>query len=332
MAIGEAGRMRLYRDYAAPPDLKGAVVAIGNFDGLHRGHRALIGETRRIARASGRPFAVVTFEPHPRSVFQPDLPPFRLTPLRSKLRLLASLGADATFCLRFNRSLSAKPADRFVADVLVDGLGVHHVVVGYDFAFGHRRSGNAEVLAALGERHGFAVTVMEPVTHDDDVCSSTIIRVNLETGRIRRAAALLGHWWELEGRVRGGHRRGRQLGFPTANLHLKPGALRPALGVYAVRMGWDRPDGGTVWHDAVANLGRRPTFDGTGVVLEVHLFDFAGDLYGRHVRVAFVEHLRAERRFPGLEALKAQIAADSAEARRLLALPENRTDAFAAVA
>ena len=317
--------MRVLRDYAAPPDLRGAAVAIGNFDGVHRGHRALFRRTREIAAATGRPFAVLTFEPHPRQVFLPDAPPFRLTPFRSKLRLIAAEGADAIFCLRFNRALYGKPADRFIADVLVDGIGIRHAVVGYDFAFGFRRSGRAETLVQAGGEHGFDVTVVEPVTHQDDVCSSTIIRVNLETGRIRRAAQLLGHWWEVEGRIRGGDRRGRTIGFPTANLHLRPSALRPALGVYAVRLAIDAGDGSAPeWRDGVANLGRRPTFGGDGVVLEVHLFDFAGDLYGRHVRVAFVEHLRPERKFAGLDALKAQIAADGARARELLALPENR--------
>jgi riboflavin kinase/FMN adenylyltransferase len=178
-----------------------------------------------------------------------------------------------------------------------------------------------------GEKHGFRVSVIEPVMHENDVCSSTIIRVDLGGGRPRRAAELLGHWWEIEGRVRGGFKRGRTIGFPTLNLHLAPSAFRPKLGVYAVHVGLV-DEHRTEWYTGAANLGRRPTVDGKGIVLEVHIFDFEGDLYGRQVRVAFVEHLRAERKFDGLEALRAQIAKDCKAARALLARPENALDAY----
>jgi len=320
--------MRIVRDYRHLPEaLKGAVAAIGNFDGLHRGHRALIGHAREAAKAAGAPLGVVTFEPHPRRVFAPASPPFRLTPFRSKARILASLGVEALFALRFVPDLYRKPAEAFVADVLVAGLGLGHVVIGYDFVFGKDRGGDAEVMRQCAARHGFGLSVIEPVMHEDDVCSSTIIRVDLEGGRARRAAELLGHWWEIEGRVRGGDRRGRTIGFPTANLHLSPGAFRPALGVYAVHVGIDGPNG-TTWHTGAANLGRRPTVDGQGIVLEVHVFDFSGDLYARQVRVAFVEHLRPERRFDGLEALKAQIGRDCEQARAVLARPENALTAY----
>ncbi len=321
--------MRLLRDYRNPPAaLRGAVVAIGNFDGVHRGHQALLADCRRKAEALGRPFVVLTFEPHPRRVFNPDTPPFRLTPFRTRVRRLRAAGVEALFALRFNAALHGKTAEEFVRDVLVDGLAARHVVVGYDFVFGHRRSGDADLLRRAGEQHGFEVTVLEPVTHQDDVCSSTIVRVNLESGRVRRAAELLGHWWELEGRVRGGDQRGRQLGFPTLNLHLPADALKPSLGVYAVHVSIVGEDGSDDWRAGAANLGRRPTFDGTGVILEVHILDYSGDLYGRRVRVAFVEHIRPERKFDGLEALKAQIDADCLEARRILAPPENAVGAF----
>ena len=311
--------MRLIRDYGKTPEaLKGAVLALGNFDGVHRGHRALIEATKAIAEGIAAPSGVLTFEPHPRRRFQPDAPAFRLTPFRSKCRRLDELGVDLLAAVRFNRALFEKTAEQFVGDVLVAGLGVRHVVIGYDFVFGHKRSGSAATLFELGAKHDFDVTIVDPVTHEDDVCSSTIIRVNLQSGLARRAAELLGHWWEVEGKIRGGERRGRQLGFPTANLHLAGDALRPALGVYAVHFGLI--DGaGTTWHPAVANIGYRPTFGGEGIVLEAHLFDFDEDIYGRHARVAFVEHLRGEAKFPGLDALKQQIAADSAEARRILA-------------
>ncbi|MDE0941970.1 MAG: bifunctional riboflavin kinase/FAD synthetase, partial [Alphaproteobacteria bacterium] len=288
----------------------------------HRGHQALIQQCRAMADAVDGPAVALTFEPHPRSLFQADAPPFRLTPFRSKARLLADLGVDCLTSLRFDRKVSQQPAEDFIKTVLVEGLGARHVIVGYDFVFGHRRAGNAAMLQEFGDRHNFIVSVLEPVTHDDDVCSSTIIRVDLETGRCRRAAELLGHWWEVEGRVRSGEKRGRLLGFPTANLHLRDTALRPALGVYAIRFGLSE-NGATKWYPGVANLGNRPTFDGKGITLESHLFDFDADIYGRHARVAFIEHLRPEIKFDGLDAIKAQIALDGEQARDILADPAN---------
>ena len=315
--------MRIIRHIENIPEkLRGGAVAVGNFDGMHRGHQALIQQCRAMADAVDGPAVALTFEPHPRSLFQADAPPFRLTPFRSKARLLADLGVDCLTSLRFDRKVSQQPAEDFIKTVLVEGLGARHVIVGYDFVFGHRRAGNAAMLQEFGDRHNFIVSVLEPVTHDDDVCSSTIIRVDLETGRCRRAAELLGHWWEVEGRVRSGEKRGRLLGFPTANLHLRDTALRPALGVYAIRFGLSE-NGATKWYPGVANLGNRPTFDGKGITLESHLFDFDADIYGRHARVAFIEHLRPEIKFDGLDAIKAQIALDGEQARDILADPAN---------
>ena len=320
--------MRIIRHISSvPKDLQGGAVAVGNFDGIHRGHQALINHCRGLADGGRGPALALTFEPHPRRTFQPDAPPFRLTPFRNKARLLAGLGVDCLVSLHFDLQVSRQSAESFISDVLVQGLGARHVVVGYDFVFGHRRAGNVAMLREAGAKHGFEVSVLEPITHDDDVCSSTIIRVDLETGRCRRAAELLGHWWEIEGRVRDGEKRGRQLGFPTANLHLSPSALRPALGVYAIRFSLEEA-GGTVWYPGVANLGNRPTFDGKGIILESHLFDFDRDIYGRHGRVAFVEHLRPERKFDGLDAIKAQIALDCGQARDVLADPANAQDRF----
>ncbi|MDA1099166.1 MAG: bifunctional riboflavin kinase/FAD synthetase [Proteobacteria bacterium] len=322
--------MRIIRHICnTPDDLRGGAVAVGNFDGIHRGHQALIGYCRALADTVKGPALALTFEPHPRSIFQIDAPPFRLTPFRSKARLLADLGIDCLVSLRFDTKISHLSPENFIEEILVRGLGARHVVVGYDFVFGHRRAGDVELLREQGARLDFAVSVLEPVTHDDDVCSSTIIRVDLETGRCRRAADLLGHWWEIEGRVRGGDRRGRQLGFPTANLHLRDAALRPALGVYAIRFGLEEA-GGTRWYPGVANLGHRPTFDGKGIVLEAHLFDFNGDIYGRHGRVAFVEHLRPEQKFEGIDALMAQIAVDCEQTRQILADPANAQNRFEA--
>jgi riboflavin kinase/FMN adenylyltransferase len=320
--------MRVVRHLQSlPSDLKGGAVVIGNFDGVHRGHQALIACAAGIAKAQNVSLLALTFEPHPRQVFQPEAPPFRLTPFRSKVRLMAAFGVDVLAALRFSPTLYQKPAEAFVKDVLLEGLGARHIVVGYDFVFGSKRGGDVNLLQDLGAELGFEVTALEPVMHGDDVCSSTIIRVNLETGRAERAAELLGHWWEVQGHVRYGEQRGRQLGFPTANLTLPADGLRPATGVYAVHFGLENGDGVT-WRPGVANLGTRPTFDGTGLVLEVHVFDFAGDLYGRHARVAFAAHLRAEKKFDGLEAIKAQIAADSDQARDLLTMPKYAIDRF----
>ncbi|HWG81321.1 MAG TPA: bifunctional riboflavin kinase/FAD synthetase [Stellaceae bacterium] len=309
--------MRIFRHDTVAAAERGAVVAIGNFDGVHLGHQAVIGEAGRIARAHGVPHAVLTFEPHPRRVFRPDDPPFRLTPFRAKSRHLEALGVDLLFTLHFDHAFAQRSAADFIESVLVRNLGVRHAVVGYDFVFGHRRGGTPPLLQARGAELGFGVSVVAPMTAQGGaVYSSTRIRELLGAGQPREAAALLGRFWEIEGRVERGEARGRTIGFPTANLMLDD-YLRPAAGVYAVRVGIDE-GGGTLWHDGVANLGRRPTFGGSDLRLEAHLFDFDHDLYGRHLRIALIEHLRPERKFPGIDALKAQIAADAAQARALL--------------
>jgi len=310
--------MRIFRHDTVGTAERGAVVAIGNFDGVHLGHQAVIGEAGRIARAGGLPHAVLTFEPHPRRVFRPADPPFRLTPFRAKSRHLEALGVDLLFTLHFDLAFAQKSAADFVEGVLVRNLGVRHAVVGYDFVFGHQRGGTPALLQARGAELGFGVTVVEPIAaRGGAVYSSTRIRELLGTGKPREAAALLGRFWEIEGRVERGEARGRTIGFPTANLTLED-YLRPAAGVYAVRAGIEE-QGRVHWHDAVANFGTRPTVGGTDLRLEVHLFDFAGDLYGRHLRVELVDYLRPEQKFSGLDALKAQIAADARRAREILA-------------
>lgn len=311
--------MRVFRHTSElPASARGAVVAIGNFDGIHRGHQAVIAETGRLARQAGAPPAVLTFEPHPRHFFRPELPPFRLTPFRIKARLIEALGVDELFVLNFDAEFSRLSAERFVAEVLARGLGIRHAVVGDNFAFGHKRAGNAALLEELGRRHGFGVTCLARVRGPgEEIYSSTRIREYLQAGDPTRAAPLLGRYWEIEGRVQPGDRRGRQLGFPTANLSID-GFLEPARGVYAVRAGLDR--GSEIrWHDGVANLGVRPMFDGTVPLLEVHLFDFEGELYGQHLRVALVDHLRPEAKFPSVEALVEQMGEDSRRARVILA-------------
>jgi riboflavin kinase/FMN adenylyltransferase len=300
---------------------RGAVLAIGNFDGVHRGHAALIGQVRERARAEGRPSAVLTFEPHPRSVFFPASEPFRLTPFRVKERELDRLGVALLFVRHFDRAFAAKSAEAFIEEVIVAAVGAAHVFVGYDATFGAGRRGTPEVLRAQGERYDFGVTVLEPVRGTDaGLYSSTHIRELLKAGKPREAAVALGRHWEIDGRVAEGDRRGRTIGFPTANLGLGE-YLRPAFGVYAVRVSGDGPDDPLAGRlvDGVANIGLRPTVGGLVPRLEAHLFDTDCDLYGRHLRVALIDFIRPERKFPGLDALKAQIAEDAARARALLA-------------
>lgn len=302
--------MQIFRHYEnLPPAARGAAVAIGNFDGVHRGHQALIARTKTL----GDKLGVLVFEPHPQEFFRPTGERFRLTPFRAKARLLEHYGADVLYALHFDQVLASLTADDFITKVLVQGMGVKHIVVGQDFQFGKGRTGDVDLLKARGREHGFDVTVFDAVgTPDDPKISSTRIREALRAGKPDVAARLLGHWWTVEGRVAPGDKRGRTIGFPTANVSLE-GYLEPALGVYAVRI-----EVAGQAYDGVANFGRRPTFDKKDVLLEVHIFDFAGDIYGQQIVVAFIAFLRAEMKFSGLDALKAQIAADGEAAKRLL--------------
>lgn len=287
---------------------------MGNFDGVHLGHQAVIGAALAAARAAGAPALAVTFEPHPRRLFQPGLPPFRLTPPRAKLELLSDLGLDAALVLRFDKRLAAEEADHFVERILVSALAARYVVIGHDFNFGRGRGGSPATLAAAGRRLDFAVTAVPAQSSaDGETYSSTSIRAHLQAGEPRRAAALLGRPWRIAGPVRHGDKRGRTIGFPTANLALGT-YLRPMAGVYAVRatIGGRQVDG-------VANIGNRPTVDGQDFRLEAHLFDFAEDIYGLRLGVDLIAFLRPEMRFPGLDALTAQIARDVEAARQALA-------------
>ncbi|MBM3644898.1 MAG: bifunctional riboflavin kinase/FAD synthetase [Alphaproteobacteria bacterium] len=301
---------------AVPAEWRGGAVALGNFDGVHRGHQALLAQARAIARPRGVRTVALTFEPHPRAFFVADTAPFRLTLPPAKQRLLARHGVEATLAQRFDAGFAALSADEFVSEVLVRGLGAAHVVCGYDFTFGARRTGNVERLRELGARHGLGVDVLEPVTHEGEVYSSTRIREALRAGRVREAAQMLGHDWSIEGRVEEGDKRGRTIGFPTANVALGE-HLRPRFGVYAVRARIAGGDGRSL--AGVANLGKRPTVGKLVENFEVHLFDFAGDLYGRTLDVELVEFLRPEMKFTGLDALKARIASDGEAARAILA-------------
>ncbi|MEP0709223.1 MAG: bifunctional riboflavin kinase/FAD synthetase [Parvibaculum sp.] len=310
--------MQIIRHYEQiPPGLRGAVYALGNFDGVHLGHRQVIGRAAEIAAEMGVPLGVLVFEPHPQQFFFPDRPFFRLTPFRAKARLLEKIGVDVLAALPFDERMSQKLAPEFVLDVLVNGLHAVHVVAGYDFRFGKGRGGDAAALSYMGEMEGFGVSIVEEVKEGGVTYSSTRIRELLARGDPRGAAKLLGHWWTVETHVQGGDKRGRTIGFPTANFSLED-HVEPALGVYAVKIEIeDGPHKGV--HDGVANVGRRPTFDKEDVVLEVHIFDFEGDIYGAHAAVSFIEYLRPEQKFDGLDSLKAQIAKDGAKAREVLA-------------
>ena len=298
---------------AIDPALRGASVAMGNFDGVHRGHRAVIDAARR----PGLPLGVVTFEPHPRQVFAPDAPPFRLMNAESRRNRLAKLGVDVLYELPFSRELAALSAEEFARQVLAEGLGVRHVVVGADFRFGKGRAGDAEGLTALGRNLGFEVTVQPLVGGGEGAISSTAIRVALAEGRVQDAADMLGHRHRIDGAVLHGEKRGRELGYPTANMAVE-GLHLPRLGVYAVKVEvLAGPHQGL--YDGVASLGVRPMFGVNAPNFEVHLFDFKGDLYGSPLSVALVDYLRPEARFDGLPALIAQMDADSTQARAILA-------------
>jgi riboflavin kinase/FMN adenylyltransferase len=301
-----------------PDDARGAVVAIGNFDGLHRGHQRVIEETLAIATRLGVPAAVMTFEPHPRRLFAPDAPPFRLTSLASKARRLEGFGLDYLVACRFDAAFAGIPAEAFLDDILIDRLGVRHVVVGRDFRFGHKRAGDVDMLKVRGQAAGIGLTLAPEVKAEDGtMISSNTIRSLLVAGDPLGAARLLGRPWEVEGEVMHGDARGRDLGFPTANVNMGD-YLHPANGVYAVRACIE--DGGAPqWIDGAASFGLRPQFAGTDPRLEVFLLDYRGDLYGRTLRVAFHDFLRGEQVFTDVEGLIAQMHRDVAQTREILA-------------
>jgi riboflavin kinase/FMN adenylyltransferase len=312
--------MRIHRSYwCLPKSAHHGVVAIGNFDGVHRGHRALIAAARECAQALGVPLGVITFEPHPREVLAPGQAPPRLTPFRLKARLLAELGVDQLFALGFTPTLMAKTPEQFVHDVLAGGLGIRHVVVGYDFRFGNRRAGDVAMLGGFGGDYGFGLSCIEPVAWRGEICSSSRIRTAIGAGDVALARDLLAHPFVVGGRVVAGDRRGRKLGYPTANLRPpRRRALWPATGIYAVRAGW--PAGAAMGgHEAVASLGFRPTFGGEDLRLEVHLFHRAVDHYDQRLCCGFVERLRGEESFASVAALKAQMERDCILARAALA-------------
>ena len=307
--------MRIYRQALSIESChQGAIIAVGNFDGVHQGHRTVIAEAGKIAKAASLPWGVLTFEPHPRSVFQSDAPPFRLTPFRAKADAIADLGVDFLVAQKFDMTFSQQSAQSFISDYLVDVLAVHHLVAGYDFKFGHKRQGSCETLLSDGQKLGFGFTVVAAASDDGGgLYSSSRVRELVAAGDMKAACDVLGHPFMISGRVAHGDKRGQTIGFPTANVALG-GYIHPKFGVYAVR--GQLPDGKMV--DGVANLGLRPTFAGAAPRLEVHLFDFNADIYGDRVQVQLLELIREEKKFDGLDALKAQIAVDGEQARKIL--------------
>jgi riboflavin kinase/FMN adenylyltransferase len=292
------------------PRHRGCAATIGNFDGVHLGHQAVLGQLSERAVAMHLPVTVITFEPQPREFFTPERVPPRLTRLREKVEALRRFGVDRVLCLRFGNYLAGLPPEEFVRIILLDGLEVKYLVVGDDFRFGRDRAGNFALLERAGAAHGFPVVNMHTFNIDGDRVSSTRVREALEVGDLARAELLLGRPYRLSGRVAHGDKRGRTIGFPTANIFLHRTAT-PVQGVFAVEL--FGIEGEPV--RGVANVGNRPTVDGTRSLLEVHLFDFHREIYGCHVQVEFLYKLRAERRFESFDALKRQIEEDVARAR-----------------
>jgi len=297
-----------------PPNaLAGAVVAIGNFEGVHRGHRVVVDHAVALAAKLSRPAAALTFEPHPRAFFRPSEPIFRLTDERAKLRLLAATPLDGAVVVKFDAALAKLSAQEFVGKILCDWLNVSGAVIGFDFHFGRDRAGSPMFLTGQGAERGFAVDVVPEVKDETRRFSSGAVRAALTSGDVADAAALLGYPWFVSGEVIHGEKRGRDLGFPTANLKLDPGCgLRH--GIYAVRVDIDGKRYG-----GVASFGRRPQFDNGAPLLEIFLFDFKGDLYGKVIDCAFIGWVRPELKFDSVDALVVRMNEDSSEARAMLA-------------
>jgi riboflavin kinase/FMN adenylyltransferase len=304
-------------DPASPPlGLEGAVIAIGNFDGVHRGHVAVIRRAEALARKLGCPCAVLTFEPHPTDFFRGPNTIFRLTPLATKAEAFKRLGIDGMIVIPFDAALANLTAENFVLEILSRRLAVRAVVAGYDFHFGAARSGSPAFLKTAGARHGFGVEIVERVAADagayPEAASSTATRAALETGDVKRAAQLLGHPFAIMGEVLHGRKLGQTIGFPTANLLPDP-SCRLRHGIYAVRV-----DAGQKRYVGVASYGRRPTFDNGRALLEAYLFDFSGDLYGQTIEVFFIDWIRAEKKFSSVDALVVQIKLDATRAKEIL--------------
>jgi riboflavin kinase / FMN adenylyltransferase len=301
--------IRGWRD--VPSAMYGASVAIGNFDGVHKGHQAVLDAAKLAVQPGDRPVGVVIFEPHPRKFFQPNKPLFLLTTLECKLGLFAALGMDMVSVLPFDATMAAMNADDFVREVLVEGLHARHVTTGYDFFFGKGREGNPNVLRTLGNKYDFGVTIVEAVGGSGEIFSSTRIRELLAEGDVASAADMLGSYWCVDGVVEKGAERGTLMGFPTANTRLEKGAAL-SHGIYAVRVTVD----GARYHGA-SYLGTRPTFDAGAPLLETFIFDFNGDLYNKKIRVEFIDFIRADAKFKSMDDLVKQMTIDCEKARNI---------------
>jgi riboflavin kinase/FMN adenylyltransferase len=298
-------------------DDRGACAAIGNFDGVHLGHQAVLDITRAQATAMGAPLGIVTFEPHPREHFTADAPPFRLMNAETRAHRFEKLGIDRLYQLPFDAVLASLTAEQFARSVLANGLGLSHVVVGADFQFGKDRGGNVKFLKNYAKSMGFGVTIADLIQNEGQEISSTAIRTALADGRPRDAAQMLGHWHRIDGEVYGGDQRGRELGYPTANMSINR-LHPPKFGIYAVKVDvLTGPHAGA--YGGAASVGVRPMFGENKPNLETFIFDFSGDIYGEHLSIAFVEYLRPEAKFDGLAALVAQMDLDCARAREILA-------------
>tara|TARA_Y100001970_G_scaffold294370_1_gene451909 strand:- start:11097 stop:12074 length:978 start_codon:yes stop_codon:yes gene_type:complete len=315
--------MRIFRHWSDLNfDARGAVVAIGNFDGVHCGHQKVIAIAASIAKEKGLPLGVVTFEPHPRTVLSNASEPFRLTPFRAKVEAICATGAEILYVMKFDESFASLTANEFVYDIIVKGLGARHIVVGYDFAFGANRTGNVDLLKSLASIGGYSVTKVEKVQDERGAFSASSAREYILNGNMEDATEVLGRPWEIIGHIRKGDQIGRGLGFPTANLSVA-NILSPEPGIYAVWAGLHSPikpneNRFIEWYPAAAYVGRRPTFDKTEELLEVHLLDFDQEIYGQLLRVAFVSQIRKDQKFDTEKELMEQMGKDCKESRRLL--------------
>ncbi len=326
--------MKIFRHHEGlSDDVKGGVIVLGNFDGFHKGHQAVVGRAWKLAREREMSLSVLVVEPHPRRFFNPSQEDFRLTSFRSKAHLLEDFGVDRLFVLPFDHDLAQMPAQDFVTEILLKNLGIKHIFAGYDYHFGAGRGGNAQTLQDMSLEQKFDVTIVEKIMEGDHIYSSTNIRDSLRAGDVRTAADQLGHWWHVEGHVLRGDQRGRIINFPTANLSMTD-YIKPKHGVYAVRVIIDGPESGAeseklkgVWN-GVANMGNRPTFGKDDLMLEAHIFDFDADIYGRPIRVEFVDYIRPEQKFDGLDSLREQIEKDCLIAKKLLSDSQNQRAAI----
>ena len=312
--------MKVFHRYQElPKSILNGVTVIGNFDGVHKGHQELFKRARAISEQEGQPFNVITFEPHPRDFFlNNDKGNFRITPLRSKLRLFSEIGIDNLFIFHFCEALRNLSGELFIEQILVDALKVSHIVVGEDYHFGRDRIGDIKTLQSLGLVNNFSIILVPIIKGEEgERYSSSLIREYIKQGDIKKAEHLLGHSWEIEGRVIKGNQLGRTIGFPTANIELKE-YIYPKTGVYAVKVGFIKNGYQREWHNGVANFGTRPTVEGKGLIFETHIFDWDKDIYGERILIRLIEYLRPEIKVASLDILKQQIREDKACAQRIL--------------